>query len=74
MRERAAQFKSPVLFLQAGDDRIADGTLSGPLCEAIGSEDKRYVEYPGMRHEILNENGKERVLAEIKTWMETRLN
>lgn len=73
VKANAERFKLPCLFVQAGDDRIADPTQPKPLFEAIGSGDKTYVEYPGFYHELLNEVEKDKVLAEVEAWLLRRL-
>jgi lysophospholipase len=41
--------------------------------EAVGSKDKQYKVYPGMRHEPLNELGKEEVQRDISNWISAHL-
>ena len=41
--------------------------------EAVGSKDKVYKVYPGMRHEPLNELGKEEVQGDISNWISAHL-
>lgn len=65
----AGRIRRPTLVVQAGDDRIADPRAARPLFDRLGSERKRYVEYPGMYHEILNEIGREAPLGEIARWI-----
>jgi len=69
----AAAFEMPCLFVQAGDDRIADATRVKPLFDAIGSADKTYVAYPGFYHEVLNETDREKVLKDVEAWLVSRL-
>jgi lysophospholipase len=39
----------------------------------VGSRDKVYKAYPGMRHEPLNEIGKEEVHKDISNWISAHL-
>jgi alpha-beta hydrolase superfamily lysophospholipase len=69
---RAAEFRAPVLVLAAGADTIADATASRSFLEAVQSRDKRFVLYPGLRHEIFNEVERERPIAEAVAWLTAR--
>lgn len=62
---------APLLALHGGDD---------PICLPAGSERfaaaaprGRFVGYPGLRHEILNEPVWEDVLRDVTTWLDERL-
>ena len=63
----------PVLFLSGADDPCMGG-MKG-LGKAVrkmrkaGYEDVSYKIYPAMRHEVLNERGKERVWQDILRFM-----
>lgn len=70
---RANEIALPCLIMQGTEDRLADPSKAKPFFEAVGSDDKKYVEWPGMYHEILNEVEKDRVLGEIRDWLEPRL-
>ena len=69
---RAAEIKIPCLILQAGEDHIADAKKSRLLHDRLGSEEKTYIEYPGMYHEIMNETERHKPLDEIARWLESR--
>ncbi len=51
---------APLLMCTGGDDPIASTATSRRFFDTLGSSDKRYIEYPGMRHEIVCEVDKER--------------
>lgn len=70
--ERAGEFRAPLLVLAAGDDTIADAAASRRFVEQVRSEDKRFVLYPGFRHEIFNEVERERPIAEAVAWLSAR--
>lgn len=59
----------PVLMLAGGEDPIASMPAAKGFFETIASQDKTLKEYEGMRHEVLNELGKEQVLADINQWI-----
>ncbi len=68
--EAAPRFSLPLLALQAGDDRLVDARATRRFVDSVGSEDTRYVEFPGMYHEILNEVERDRVFAELGAWLD----
>jgi alpha-beta hydrolase superfamily lysophospholipase len=70
--ERAGEFRAPLLVLAAGADTIADAAASRRFVEQVRSEDKRFVLYPGFRHEIFNEVERERPIAEAVAWLSAR--
>lgn len=65
----AAKITLPCLVMQGSGDLIADPSRAKPLHDALGSTDKKYVEWPGMYHEIMNEVEKEKVLTELREWI-----
>lgn len=69
---RAAEFRAPLLVLAAGDDAIADAGAGRRFVEAAQSKDKRFELYPGFRHEIFNEAGRDRPVAEAVAWIAQR--
>lgn len=69
---RASEFVLPSLVLAAGDDPVTSTATSREFFERITARDKTYKEYPGMRHEILNEIGKDQVYADLLRWLDER--
>jgi alpha-beta hydrolase superfamily lysophospholipase len=63
-RDRIA---GPLLFLLAGDDRIASRAASEDLARSLRAET---IVYDGMFHEILNERDRSRVLADLGAWLD----
>lgn len=57
----------PTGFFLSDADPICDPVASERLAKATGSSIKLY---PGLLHEIVNEIGKEAVIADIATWLE----
>ncbi len=68
----APGFDAPLLLLAGGDDQIADGRASQAFFEAAGAVDKKLVVYPGFRHDLFNERGRERPLADVVAWLQPR--
>lgn len=60
----------PLLILHGTADRLSDLEGSQQLYERAQSKDKTLKLYEGWFHEILNEPGKEKVLADIVEWLE----
>ncbi len=73
VKQRALEFRWPVLWLLGAADPIADPQASRDLYASIGSKDKELVEYEGFRHEVLNEVGRERVFADVTRWLDARV-
>lgn len=70
---RGAAIQVPVLMLLGTDDRIASATVARQFFDTLGTKDKTLREYPGMRHELLNEVGKEEVFRDICRWISEHL-
>lgn len=69
----ADKINLPLLIVQGGADKLVDPAGARMLHELAGSKDKALNIYEGFYHEVLNEPQKERVLADIQTWMESHL-
>ncbi len=67
----------PVLLLCGGSDVITLGGESvkekQQMLRSLGLTDVRLKIYPGLRHSILRERGRNRVMDDIFRWMEIRL-
>ncbi len=68
----APGFDAPLLLLGGGEDRITDGQASHRFFEAARAEDKELVIYPGFRHDLFNERGRELPLADAVAWVQAR--
>ena len=69
----AKAMTSPVLFLVAGDDKIADSARSAAIFKRLRAKDKTFIEYPSMYHSLSIELGKEQVFADLLKWTEKRI-
>ncbi len=71
--ENASKLYSPVLIMQAGNDKIADKAKTKDFFKNIKSEDKTYREYDGFLHELWNERGRAQVYQDMFVWLEKHL-
>lgn len=70
---RAGEFTRPLYVLVGAADSIADPRTSSEFLQAAGSPDKELGVYEGFRHEIFNEVGRERPIADTVAWISHRL-
>lgn len=63
------RFTQPVFMVHGDDDPIASTAAAKAYFDTMGSADKTWKSYPGMRHEVLNEQGKEEVVDAIAQWI-----
>lgn len=68
--ERAAAITVPVLIMYSSTDPIVAPEGSEMLAERVGSEDVTIRDWPGLRHEILNEPERDEVIAAILDWLD----
>lgn len=73
VRENAAHLRVPALVMAAGDDRLVDAEATRAFAEAAPPALVQFVWWDGFFHELLNDVGRERVLARIVSWLEERL-
>jgi lysophospholipase len=69
----APEVKVPLFQLCGAEDGVASVETGRLFFDAVGSKDKVYKVYPGMRHEPLNELGKEEVQRDICNWISSHL-
>ena len=67
-RMEKSNLKLPSLFLVAGDDSLVYTSSTKKIFSALKTEDKKLIEYPGMRHALSIELGKEKVFDDILRW------
>ena len=68
-----ADHSVPCLILHGGDDQIVTPEASQFMYTHSSATDKTLKIYDGLFHEILNENEKDTVLDDIRTWLDERL-
>ena len=67
-RVKAAPVAIPFAMFLGDDDHVNSHVYNKSFAESRGAS---ITVYPGMRHEIFNEIGKEQVIADVATWLET---
>ncbi len=70
---RAGSLTMPCLLLQSGDDALIEQQSTIDFYNAIGAADRTLHVYDGFYHELFNEVGKERPLADLVAWLDTHL-
>ena len=60
----------PLLVVHGGDDPLCPPEASATFFAFAGATDKTRHEYPGYRHEVFNELGREAVLQDVLTWLD----
>ncbi len=68
----AHRLRVPSLWLVAGGDRIADVRATRQVHARLRAP-SRYVEFPGMHHEVFNESERSRVFAELRSFIDERI-
>ena len=63
----------PVLILHGTADRVTNPAGSREFYAAAGSGDKTLKLYDGHAHDLLNDLGRERVMADIRGWLDARV-
>lgn len=63
----------PVLIIHGTDDKATKPTGSQFFFDTAGSKDRTVRFYNGYFHDPLNDIGKEKVMADITSWIDTRL-
>ena len=70
---RAGEFRHPLLTLLGGGDTIADPAAGQAFHAAAASPDKHLQVYPGFRHELYNEVGRDRPITDTVSWISARV-
>jgi acylglycerol lipase len=73
LKENMPQFTAPVLIIHGTDDKATRPAGSQYFYDHAGSSDKTLKFYPGHFHDLLNDLGKENVLADIQKWLDERI-
>lgn len=64
-KEKAQEFKKPILIQAAGQDRIVDTLATQELFPLLGSNHKKMKIYPESYHEIYNDTNKQEVIDDL---------
>jgi alpha-beta hydrolase superfamily lysophospholipase len=73
LREEFPRITLPVLIMHGTDDKATVCQGSQFFFDTVGSKDKTLKLYEGHYHDLLNDVGKEGVVADIKAWIGTHL-
>jgi alpha-beta hydrolase superfamily lysophospholipase len=73
LREEFPTITLPVLIMHGTDDRATVCRGSQFFFDTVGSRDKTLKLYDGHYHDLLNDVGKEGVMADIQGWIDSRL-
>ena len=73
LREEFPLITLPVLIMHGTDDKATVCRGSEFFYETVGSKDKTLKLYEGHYHDLLNDIGKEEVMADIMEWIGTRV-
>ena len=71
---RASELTTPMLVMVGTADPIADPSGGTELFEAATAKDKTFKRYEGFLHELFHEPERERVFADVISWLSTRVN
>ena len=63
----------PILWQQAGDDRLVSKAAGRALFDSLGSTDKTWSEFSEMFHEIWFEKDRDRPIDELLSWLKKQL-
>jgi len=69
----APKIQAPLFVLCGAEDTVAAPAAARVFFESAGAADKKFKEYPGMRHEPLNEVGRAEVFRDISGWISAHL-
>ncbi len=73
LREEFPRITLPVLIMHGTDDRATVCHGSEFFYETVGSKDRTLKLYDGHYHDLLNDIGKEDVMADITAWIDKHL-
>jgi len=73
VKEHASKIVLPIMIAQGGEDKLVNPDGAQLLYDLAGSKDKTINIYDGLYHEIFNEPEKDRVLNDVRQWMEKHI-
>jgi alpha-beta hydrolase superfamily lysophospholipase len=73
LKNEFSRITLPVLILHGTADKAAKSSGSQVFYDAAGSSDKTLKLYEGHFHDLLNDVGKEIVMADVTKWIDARL-
>jgi acylglycerol lipase len=69
VRARAPRLRVPTLLMAASGDRLVDPEAARQFASEASPDAVEFVWWDGFYHEILNDQGREEVLAKIVNWL-----
>lgn len=72
-KEIAGRIKVPTLVVQAGEDYVVSKNETIKFFKLLKIKDKELTVYDHFYHEVLNEVGREKVITQITTWINSHL-
>jgi lysophospholipase len=72
VRARAPRLRVPTLLMAAGSDRLVDPEATRQFAREAAPDAVEFAWWDGFYHEILNDEGREEVLARIVRWLTSR--
>jgi alpha-beta hydrolase superfamily lysophospholipase len=73
LKENMPHFQRPILIIHGTDDKATRYQGSQLFYDNAGSTDKTLKLYEGHYHDLLNDLGKEDVMADIQNWLDARI-
>ena len=73
LKRRMPEFTTPLLLIHGTADKASRPAGSQYFYDHAGSVDKTLKLYEGHYHDLLNDLGKEEVLADIQAWLDERV-
>jgi acylglycerol lipase len=70
---RLPELRLPLLVVYGTGDRLVDPRGSALVDERSSSEDSTLIAYDGLYHEVLNEPERDRVIADVTSWLDARV-
>jgi alpha-beta hydrolase superfamily lysophospholipase len=67
------RIKLPVLILHGTSDKATKPSGSQLFYDTVGSTDKTLKFYEGAYHDLLNDTDKQRVMSDIRVWINAHL-
>ena len=66
----ANRLTGPILFIVGDEDELCDPKATKEFSERCVRAQIEWRTYPGMRHELLNDIGREAVVADLCAWLD----
>ena len=70
--DRLPELTLPILTVYGSGDRLVDNAGSKLVDDRSSSADSTLIAYDGLYHEVLNEPERDRVIADVTSWIDAR--